>query len=104
MRHSEKSYCFSDQVRKEALWLATEAEFDADNIHHLLSKYIARKYRIDPRIVKSLDNAIALDYGLHNEIHETWDEEDYIFIAVSLLGLCEDDFPERKKCKKKRGF
>ena len=104
MRHSEKSYCFSDKTREESMTLAKEAGYHPFNTHHILPRYYSRKYHINPEIVKSLDNAISLERDFHEEIHETWIEADYIFIACALLGLCEEDFPERKKCKKKRGF
>ena len=81
--------------------MAREAGLPADNVHHLLAKYVARKYHIDPRIVKCLDNALGVDFLFHEEINKYFTEEDYIFIGVSLLGLSYDDFAPKRKGKRK---
>jgi hypothetical protein len=95
MRHAEKSYCFSDQTKKEAVDIATEAGEKPYNVHHIFPRFYSRKYHLDSRIIKSLDNAIALDRAFHTWIHEVFTEEDYIFLGVSLLGLSYDDFTKK---------
>jgi len=57
---------------------------------------LAGKYRIPPELVKTIDNAIALDEELHKFVEETWDEEDYIQYAVNSMGIDPDYFEPRK--------
>lgn len=95
MRNGEKNYDLSSETRGDALRLAREAGFKPHNVHHILPKNVARLYRIDTRYVKNPDNAIALENDFHNWIHETYDVEDYIFLAIALLDIPEGDFVKK---------
>jgi len=97
------------------------------DVHHIVSKFTANKYNLPTCLVKTDDNAIALERDFHSWIHGNrltteqlaellgdemteWDynhsdseiewkgfeEEDYIFLAITLLGIDEHYFSEQR--------
>ena len=81
-----------------------------DSVHHICPKSVAKKYHLDHSKIRSDENAIALEQPMHDWIHQTYEEEDYIFLAQALLGIPEEAFEKRRqiteefhKKKKKRG-
>ena len=102
----------------------------AKNIHHLCPKSLAKKYNLPHNKIVSPDNAIALEQDFHDAIHnggkffdeeinewgdiDAFDEDDYIFLAIALLGLSGEDFdagnirqtrvhrPRKKKIRRSR--
>lgn len=86
-------YSFSKEVKREAHGLANK-EFGKHyrTVHHIFPKALARKYNVPAGIVKKIDNAIALTPEEHTWVHEVFDEEDYIFLAIALLGIDEKYF------------
>lgn len=94
-------YKFSSGIRKQAIELSKE--FTNGNYcecHHIVPKAIAKKYNLPPELINSLLNCIALEPNLHDWLHGArfckadrecdWrglTEEDFIFLAISLLGI-----------------
>ena len=106
---SRKEYGFSDEVKQWAHKNAKDLEVGKEkNVHHIVPRSVAAKYRLDKTRIKSKDNAIALSSergGFHEEIHETWTENEYIMMAIALLGFTEEDFEKSypvSRSKKKR--
>ena len=107
---SSKEYGFSNSVKK---WAFENSEGFGDgekkNVHHIVPRSIAKKYRLNKEKITSRDNAIALEMlTFHREIHEIFEEDDYIFLAQALLGFTEEDFEReyrstsRKRKKRRR--
>lgn len=82
---------------REANEEAKEAGFNPDSVHHCVPKSVAKKYRLPHEKIVSLDNAIALEQPFHDWIHNTYEEEDYIFLAQALLGIPEEAFEKRRQ-------
>ena len=110
---SSKEYGFSDEVKRWAHKNAKGKDIgERKNVHHIVPRYTAKKFRLDKEKIQSRENAIALPAeGWHQEIHETFTEDDYIFLAIALLGFTEEDFKrtyptssgkKKRKRKKKR--
>ena len=106
---TKKEYGFSDEVKKNAHKRANEIGIRGKkDVHHIVPRSVARKYHLDKRIITSEDNAIALEqFTTHKEIHEVWEESDYITMAITLLGFADEDFvrtnrPKGYKKKRKR--
>ena len=104
------------------------------DVHHIFPKSLAKKYNLPSFLVKTDDNAIALEkrtfhlwvHGgriginqlvelLDNAVTELekqidddeiewkgFEEEDYIFLAITLLGIDEYYFSEQRVYKKPR--
>ncbi len=89
-------------MRQEAHRRAHEIGINSDNVHHILPIRVARKYDILREIVRSQENAIALEQPFHKWIEDTFTEADYIFIAEELFGLKDEDFQLRKIRRPKR--
>ena len=104
---SSKEYGFSDEVKR---WARNNAkEFDIGehkDVHHIVPRSVAKKYRLNKEKIQSKDNAFAINLDWHREIHETFTEDDYIFLAIAVLGFTEEDFereyPVRSSKKKRR--
>ena len=115
---SSQEYGFSDETKK---WARNNSKgFNdgvAKDVHHIVSKYTAKKYGLDKKRIKSKENAIALERNtFHAVIHgrrltqedkemewKGFEESDYIFLAQALLGFTEEDF-EKVLNKGKRGY
>jgi len=105
-----KEYTIPSQMKREAEKEAQEIGVSPDSVHHIVPRSLARKYNLPHGKIVSLDNALALEQDFHDAIHHggkffdqltgEWDEidafeeEDYIFLAVALLGIPESDFDE----------
>lgn len=109
---SSKEYGFSDEVKN---WAHKNSKGFGDgekkDVHHIVPRSIARKYRLNKDKITSKDNAIALEMlTFHREVHEIFEEEDFIFLAQVVLGFTEEDFEReyprtntsRKRKKRKR--
>ena len=107
---SSKEYGFSDEVKRWAHKNASGKDIgERKNVHHIVPRYTAKKFRLDKTRIQSRENAIALPEkknGFHEEIHEIFTEDDYIFLAIAVLGFTEEDFersyPVSSSKKKKR--
>jgi len=94
----KEKYSFSKEVEKKAF--AKAESFNPEekkNIHHICPRSLAKKYGLSSEIITSEDNAIALEIEtFHAAIHEVFEEADYIFLAVALLGIPESAFDEQR--------
>jgi len=125
---SSERYNFSSEMKIKA---HKRAELNnpkqSKDVHHIVSKFTANKYNLPTCLVKTDDNAIALERDFHSWIHGNrltteqlaellgdemteWDynhsdseiewkgfeEEDYIFLAITLLGIDEHYFSEQR--------
>jgi len=86
-----KEYNLPKSMIREANEEAIKEGFHPDSVHHICPKSVAKKYNLPHEKIVSLDNAIALDQPFHNWIHETFEEDDYIFLAQALLGIPAED-------------
>ncbi|GEM_PF-5781760 len=100
-----KEYNLPKEVRERAMREARESGINPDSTHHILAKSVARKYHINPQIIKSDANAISLEQEDHDYIHQTYEEEDFIFVAKIFLGLTDADFEKHRAAQvvKKKG-
>ena len=105
-----KEYTIPSQMKREAEKEAQEIGVRPNSVHHIVPRSLARKYNLPHNKIVSLDNAIALEQDFHDAIHhggkffdqltkewveiDAFEEEDYIFLAVVLLGLSGEDFDE----------
>lgn len=102
---------FSPEVKREAVHEAREIGIEGYvDVHHIIPKWFAHKYKLDPDFIKSVDNAIALEeQTFHPWIHgkrlckydeqaewKGFDEEDYVFLAVNLYGFSPNIFRKRR--------
>jgi len=94
----KEKYSFSKEVENKAFKKAELFNPKEDkNIHHIVPRSLAKKYGLPSEIITSEDNAIALEIEtFHAAIHEVFEEPDYIFLAVALLGLPESAFDEQR--------
>jgi hypothetical protein len=106
-----KEYTIPSSMKREAEAQARSIGVRPDSTHHICPRSLARKYQLPHNVIVSLDNAIALEQDFHDAIHhggkfvdqetgevveiEAFEEEDYIFLAIALLGLSESDFDAR---------
>lgn len=106
-----KEYAIPSEVKREAEKQAKEIGVNPNSIHHICPKSLAKKYNLPHNKIVSPDNAIALEQDFHDAIHnggkffdeeinewgdiDAFDEDDYIFLAIALLGLAESDFDAR---------
>ena len=102
---TKKEYGFSDEVKKNAHKRANEIGIRGKkDVHHIVPRSVARKYNLNKSIITSEDNAIALEQNtVHKEIHEVWEESDYITMAITLLGFTEEDF-ENVRTNRPKGY
>ena len=105
-----KEYTIPSSMKREAEAQAMSIGVRPDSVHHICPRLLARKYNLPHDKIISLDNTIALEQDFHDAIHhggkfvdqetgevveiEAFEEEDYIFLAIALLGLSESDFDE----------
>ena len=103
-----KEYTIPSDMKREAEAQARSIGVRPDSVHHICTRSLAKKYNLPKDKIVSLDNAIALEQDFHDAIHhggkfvdqetgevveiEAFEEEDYIFLAIALLGLSESDF------------
>lgn len=109
---SKEKYGFSKEVEKKAYQKAESfSPTEKKNIHHICPCSLAKKFNLPHNKIVSPDNAIALEQDFHDAIHnggkffdeeinewgdiDAFDEDDYIFLAIALLGLAESDFDAR---------
>lgn len=106
-----KEYAIPSEIKREAEKQAKEIGVSPNSIHHIFPKSLAKKYNLPHNKIVSPDNAIALEQDFHDAIHnggkffdeeinewgdiDAFDEDDYIFLAIALLGLAESDFDAR---------
>lgn len=106
-----KEYAIPSEVKREAEKQAKEIGVNPNSIHHICPCSLAKKYNLPHNKIVSPDNAIALEQDFHDAIHnggkffdeeinewgdiDAFDEDDYIFLAIALLGLSESDFDAR---------
>ncbi len=106
-----KEYAIPSEIKREAEKQAKEIGVNPNSIHHICPKSLAKKYNLPHNKIVSPDNAIALEQDFHDAIHnggkffdeeinewgdiDAFDEDDYIFLAIALLGLAESDFDAR---------
>jgi hypothetical protein len=95
------NYEFSDGTKNSARKLAKPfTGRQSTEVHHIVAKEIANRYNLPPDKIRSLSNAIALEPNLHAWLHgkrfdeldheAEWkglEEDDYAFLAQSLLGI-----------------
>ena len=63
------------------------------NVHHIVPKWVAKKYNIPEREIIHPNNAIALEKKtFHPWIHEHFEEQDFIYLAVAYLGIAREYF------------
>jgi hypothetical protein len=111
-RVKEHLYDFKPEVKNQAVAEARgEGVRGYIDVHHIIPKWFARKYNLDPQVITSNDNAIALEQNtFHGWIHgkrldrydqevewKGFDEEDYIFLAVNLYGFDSSLFNKRRR-------
>jgi len=99
---SKEKYNFSNSIKKEAHRRSKGFNNDQQkDIHHIVAKSIAKKFNLPKEIIASQTNAIALEKdsfhkdihgGFSNEFYKGFEEEDYIFLAIALLGIDESYF------------
>ena len=103
-----EKYRFSNETKRWAM--ENSKGFggrEKKNVHHIVPRSVASKYGLDKQRITSRDNAIALEiFSFHEQIHQDFTEDDYIFLAQSLLGYTEEDFEKpiqnRRRGKKRR--
>ncbi len=95
---SKEKYGFSKEVEKKAYQKAESFNpTEKKNIHHIVPKALAKKYGLPADVITGEDNAIALEKDtFHAAIHEVYEEADFIYLAVALLGLPESDFNDER--------
>jgi len=105
---SGKEFSFSGENKK---WAFQNSDGfggrQRKDIHHIVPCSVAKKYHLDKSKITSKENAIALERNtFHKEIHKIFEEDDYIFLAISLLGFegkdFEQEYPVRSSKKKRR--
>lgn len=97
-----KEYNLSNKVKAEAQRRAKDfSPGQRKDVHHIVPKSIAKKYRLPKEVITSIENAIAIEQDtFHAWIHGKklcredeicdwtgFSEEDFIFLAISLLGI-----------------
>ena len=106
-----KEYTIPGDMKRIAEAEAREIGVNPDSNHHIVKRSLAKKYRLPHDKIVSKENVIALEQDFHDAIHnggtfidqetgevieiEAFTEDDYIFLATTLLGLSEEDFNER---------
>lgn len=106
-----KEYTIPGDMKREAEAQARSIGVRPDSVHHLCPCSLAKKYNLPKDKIVCLDNALALEQDFHDAIHhggkfvdqetgevveiDAFEEEDYIYLAIALLGLSESDFDER---------
>jgi len=106
-----KEYAIPSEIKREVEKQAKEIGVSPNSIHHICPCSLAKKYNLPHNKIVSPDNAIALEQDFHDAIHnggkffdeeinewgdiDAFDEDDYIFLAIALLGLAESDFDAR---------
>ncbi len=98
---NKEGYKIPTSIKRKAQADSLEFGIEADSIHHIVPKDIAKKYHLDRRKIKSADNAIGLEQDFHDWIHENFEEDDYIYLAINLLGFTEEDFAKEYQKEKK---
>jgi hypothetical protein len=107
---SKDRYSFSSDVKNIAFKKAREFISKPNSVHHICPRSLAKKYNLKREFIVKEENAIALEQDFHDAIHhggkyfdqefkewveiEAFNEEDYIYLAIALLGLSESDFDE----------
>jgi hypothetical protein len=101
-----KEYTIPSEMKREAEKQAREIGIRPDSIHHICPRSLAKKYNLPKDKIVSLNNAIGLEQEFHDWIHhgdevfgiesdfKGLEEDDYIVLAIALLGLAESDFDE----------
>jgi hypothetical protein len=108
---SKDRYSFSSDIKNITFKKAREFISKPNSIHHICPRSLAKKYNLKREFVVKEENAIALEQDFHDAIHhggkyfdqefkewveiEAFNEEDYIYLAIALLGLSGEDFDER---------
>jgi len=97
-----KEYTIPGDMKRIAEAEARKIGVNPDSTHHICPVSLARKYRLPHDKIVSRENVIALEQDFHDWIHKGEDEvftgfeeDDYIFLAIALLGLSGEDFNER---------
>lgn len=115
---------FSKEIKRKAHRRARDfAPGKPKEVHHIVAKSVAKRFRLPTHLVKKDENAIALERNLHAWIHglrltpeqlvalldqeiselekqiddeeiewKGFDNDDYIFLAIALLGIDEKYF------------
>lgn len=107
-----KEYTIPSDMKREAEAQARSIGVRPDSVHHICPRSLAKKYNLPKDKIVCLDNALALEQDFHDAIHhggkfidqetgevveiDAFEEEDYIYLAIALLGLSESDFDESR--------